>query len=251
MKPKTQFALLITLLTITMIGSATLVILMGIMMSMKRYGNGLRVFWLVLGILGTVVSLRALLKANRKEEDRRVSQVADEHHEYMAHWTIPPDLWNQFLDVRLIWQHKGAKVSGWTLGIVLGLVAASITFQNLVLAEAFLFTFGVVLVGYVAGLYGALKMAHNLYKKDQLFENSEVYFARDLLVFNGRLIQLKDFGVRPVEVKLREDHGLTLLAIKVQTGLGNRKSVKQHWIVVPGIHLEEAKKLCEHYASLV
>lgn len=157
MKPKTQFALLITLLTITMIGSATLVIMMGLMMSMKRYGNGLRMFWLVLGILGTVVSLRALLKANRKEEDRRVSQVADEHHEYMAHWTIPPDLWNQFLDVRLIWQQKGAKVSGWTLGIVLGLVAASITFQNLVLAEAFLFTFGVVLVGYVAGLYGALK----------------------------------------------------------------------------------------------
>lgn len=251
MKPKTQFTLNIVGLTVLLIGGLTLAIMMGVMMAVDELPSTERIILLLLGLAIAGFCLARIFKLNKAEENRRVGKVVNEQHEFVAHWEIAPLVWRSFVDQRLIWEKKEANGTGLAFGIVLAVVAGLITIPNQPLLEAGAITGGVFLIGYVLGLLGTRKTAMNRFHQDTAFEGCEVFFAEKLIVVNGRLVQVSDFGVRPLEVRLEEKFGMTVLTLKIQTGWGNRKSVKWHQIPVPEGEVEKANAMCRQYTSLI
>lgn len=251
MKAKTSFTLKVVLLTLTLIGGLSLALMMGVMMSVDEVMDLQRAFLLLFGLLITVFSFIYLIKANRVEEKRRVDETVNESYEYIGQWVISSKQWSAFLAEKLTWQQRDAKNWGWTLGATLGVITALIAFQNYEVIKAVIISISVFAIGFIVGLLGARKVARNNFNRDRQFSCGEVYFAEHLMVFNGRLIQVKDFGVRPVAISLERQFGQLVLALKIQVGLGNRKSVKQHWVAVPEDHKQLAEEMCTHYQSLI
>ena len=251
MKPKARFTLSIIGLTVLLIGGLTLAFMMGVMMAVDEQLDAERTLLLLIGLAVAGFSLAQIFKANRAEEERRVEAVVEEQHEFIAHWEVAGQPWRTFIEQRLFWEKKEARGSGIAIGLVLAVVAALITFPNMPLTEAGLITLAAFLLGYVLGLLGTRKAAMNRFQHDSAFDKAEVFFAKQLIVLNGKLIQVSDFGVRPLEVKLEEKFGMTVLVLKIQTGWGNRKSVKWHQIPVPTEELSVAENMCRHYSLLL
>ena len=251
MKAKSQFVLNVTLFTLGLIGGLSLAIVMAVIMMVDEAWDASRLALLVLGSVITVLSSIRIIKLNKKEEERRVDLAVNQHFEFITGWTVAPDLWGGFLKGRLERDRKEARYAGIAVAFLFGLIATLMSFQGLPLSEAIFVSVGAIVLGYFVGVAGARKTARSRFVKDQLLEQAEVHFAKDLIVMNGQLIQLKDLGIRPVGVNLEKCFGLDTLLLKVETGLGNRKSTKNHWIPVPPDRLEEANRLCQHYASLI
>jgi len=251
MKAKTSFIFKVVLLTMTLIGGLSLALIMGIMMAVDEVMDLQRVLLLLFGLLITISSFIYLIKSNRVEEKRRVDETVNESYQYIGQWVIPTTQWGAFLAEKLNWQQRDAKNWGWTLGATLGVITAFIALQNYEVIKAVIISFSVFTTGFIVGLLGARKVARNNFNRDRQFSRGEVYFAEHLMVFNGRLIQVKDFGVRPVAISLERQFGQLVLAFKIQVGLGNRKSVKQHWVAVPQDHMQLAEEMCAHYQSLI
>ena len=251
MKAKTRFTFNIIGLTVLLIGSLTLAIMMGVMMAVDEQLDTERTILLLIGLALGGFSIAWILKMNRAEEERRVGAVVEEQHEFMAHWEVASQPWRTFVDQRLFWEKKEARGSGIAIGIVLAVVAGLITLPNMPILEAGPITLAVFLLGYILGLLGTRKAAMNRFQHDSAFDKAEVFFAKQLIVLNGKLIQVSDFGVRPLEVKLEEKFGMTVLVLKIQTGWGNRKSVKRHQIPVPTEELSVAENMCRHYSLLL
>ena len=251
MKPKSKFVINVIWLTLMMIGGLSLAFIMIMIMAVEKELAPDRLMLALLGIVAGVFALLYILKINKSEESRRVDEAVNQHHEYIAHWKIDAILWKAFINERLKGELEENRTTGIAIALLLGVVGGLIGLSHLPMVETGLLAMVLAMLGFLIGHFGARKAAKDRFRKDTIFENGEIFFAKSLMVLNGQLIQVKDFGVRPLEVKLNMLGEVHVLSLKIQTGLANRKSVKQHQVPVPSEQLDIAGEICAHYSNLI
>ncbi len=251
MKPKSKFVIQVIWLTLMMIGGLSLAFIMIMIMAVEKEIAPDRLMLALLGIVAGVFALLYVLKINKSEESRRVDEAVNQHHEYIAYWKIDAALWKAFINERLKGALKETRATGIAIALLLGGVGALVGLSHLPLVQTGLLAMALAMLGFLIGYFGARKAAKDRFRKDAIFENGEVFFAKSLMVLNGQLIQVKDFGVRPLEVKLDTLGDFRVLSLKIQTGLANRRSVKQHQVPVPPEQIDSAGEICAHYNNLI
>lgn len=250
MSSKTRFQLSIVVLTVALIGALTGAFMSGMFLFLDEFRVSLLlVMLLCLGLaIGCLVKM---VQLNRTEVKSRVSDAVDEYHEFIDKWTIEPVQWREFLRARLDFDKGESKGYGYALGGILAFIVALIGFDDLEVQLLIPVLIGTFLLFFVLGKWGALMAARRKFKRQSAFNEGQVHFAEKLVVLNGQLIMLQDFGVSLKAFQAEQRFGMKVLFFKVQTGYANRKSHVQFFIPVPTGKEEGIERLVNHYTGLI
>lgn len=250
MGPKSRFQLNILGLTLVMIAGLTGAFMSGMYLFLDGV-TPVRIVALILGLSIGVVALLRMMKLNQEEVKGRIDKAEEEYHEFMDRWTIGPQQWSQFVQERLKHDKGESNGYGYATGGVFTFLTALIGFSffkpevlMVVLAGTFLFFFHL-------GKWAHLLGARRRFERDSGLTQSYAHFAEKLVVLNGQLIMIDDFGVRLKSFELLERFGMKILSFKVETGLGNRRSQTQYSIPVPEGKETAGEELVGHYAGLI
>lgn len=250
MSSKIRFQLSIVVLTVVLIGTLTGAFMSGIFLYLDEFRVSLLLVMLL--CLGLAIGcMFKMVQLNRTEVKSRISDAVNEYHEFIDKWTIEPVQWKEFLRARLDFDKGESNGYGYTIGGVLAFLVALIGFANLEISLLILVLIGSFLLFFILGKWGSLLAARRRFEKQSAFEEAQVHFAEKLVVLNGELIMLEDFGVSLKVFTTEERFGMKVLFLKVQRGYANRKSHSHFFVPVPAGKQENAEKLVNHYTGLI
>ncbi|MCE7996730.1 MAG: hypothetical protein HEP71_32520 [Roseivirga sp.] len=250
MHSKTRFQLSIVVLTVVLIGALTGAFMSGMFLFLDEFSVSLVLVMLIcLGLASWC--LFKMIQLNRTEVKSRIGDAVDDYHEFMDKWTIESVQWKEFLRARLDFDKGESKGYGYALGGMLTFLVALIGFARLEIQLLIPVLIGIFLLFFALGKWGALVNARSKFKRQLAFDEGQVHFAEKLVVLNGQLIMLEDFGVSLKAFQAEERFGMKVLLFKVETGYANRKSHSQFFIPVPAGKEESAERLVNHYSALM
>ncbi len=250
MNSKSKFILSIVVLTVLLIGFLTGVFIMSMFMATKGVTTE-RIGILVINIgLGLIVMTK-MIRLNNRETASRIDSVVKDHHEFVALWSIPSDLWHRYLRAKLVFDISESNSYGFISAGIATLIfvitsAASFPLLRLITIGAGMFFFV-----FIAVKLGSIVIARKRYSRHAQSSEAEIYFAQDLIIINGQLTMLNEFGYRLKAFDLVERFDCHVLSFIVETGLGHRKNQRNYFIPIPDSNKEEAEKLIAYYAGLI
>ncbi len=250
MGSKSHFQLSILGLTVAMIAGLAGAFIGGISLFLDG-AEPVRIAGLLLGLFIGVGSLLKMIRLNQQEVKDRVDQAENEYHEFMDRWKIEPEQWGRFLEERLKYEQSESKGYGYAAGGVFTFLIALIGFSFFDPLRLILILIGAFLFFFLLGKWGSLFSARRRFEREGALTQSYAHFAERLIILNGKLIMLEDFGVKLRSFELLERFGMRVLSFNVETGFGNRRSNAQYTIPVPEGKEEDSEKLVRHYAGLI
>lgn len=250
MNTRSRFILkviVLTILTITFLSGA---IISAMMLAIK--GVTMERLGLMLVSLGfTAVAVYKIISLNNRETASRIDAVVNDRHDFIAQWDIPSSLWQEYLKAKLHFDISESTSYGYISGGIIAVIflisnATEFSVTNLIIIAiaVFLVTFLVIKLGTVA-------IARKRYSKFAKSGSGEIHFAKDLVIINGQLTMLDEFGYSLKAFSREEKFGFHLLSFIVETGLGHRKNQRSYFIPIPENYRDEADALVKHYASLI
>lgn len=250
MNPKNRFQLSIVGLTVVLIGGLTGAFMNGMFLFLDHI-SVLRVLAMLISLAIGLLALWKMIALNRKEIKTRVDGAVNDYHEYIDRWIIEPEQWKQFLKQRFAFDQSESRGYGYAAAgvftFLIALIGSSVLSMEVllaVLAGSFLFFF-------VLGKWGSLVRAKRRFRMGSAFTEAQVHFAEKLIVFNGQLIMLSDFGVKLKSFQIEHRFGMTILSLKIETGFGQRQSFSSFLIPVPNGKEGIGEILISHYRSLI
>ncbi len=250
MNSKSRFTLGIIVLTVLLIGFFTVALMMGMFLSIKGFAPE-RLGFLIISVGLGFVTLRKMISLNKKETRSRVDAVVKDHHEFITEWVIAPSQWKTFVTEKLAFDLKESNGYGYTLGGILGVISGFVFSNEYAIEMALLIGAVAFLFFFFVGKYGALVVAKKKFGKLEKLEQGEVHFAKEVIIFNEKLIIVSGFGQTLRSFAKEDRFGMNLLTFTVQTGFGHRRNTSQFMIPIPLGGQDEADKLLNYYASLI
>lgn len=250
MKSKTRFVWRIVIFTTLLIGFLTGAFISGVMLHLEGVTVE-RIGLLVLSLTFSSISLFKIILANRNEVKSRVDSVVKGQHEFITEWMIPSDLWHKYLNGKLAYDIKESTGYGYIFGGTLTAILVFSLSVSFPIEELLMIALGVFV-----GTFGLTKLiiilvAKGKFKKNSEFNHAEIHFAKEMIILNGKLISLSDFGLRVKSVLIESKFDLELISIVTEAGVGNRKNRYEHHIPIPQDKGEEANRLLTYYAGLI
>ncbi len=200
--------------------------------------------------LGTRALFR-MIRLNKREVRARIESAVTDYHEYIAQWTVDTEQWSRFLQGRFALDKSESNGYGYTVAgvftFLIGLIGFS-ALQTRVLVAVLIVS---LLVFFLMGKWGSVLVARRRLARESAFSEGQVHFAEKLVVYNGCLIMLEDFGVKLISFEREHRFGMAMLSFRVETGFGNRRSRSRFFVPIPQGKEKEAEKLVRHYAVLI
>lgn len=250
MNSRTRFQLSIAGLTVLLIAGLSGTFIMGVLLSLEGFQVSYFIIALVSLGLG-IGALRQMLRVNKKEIAARTDAAVNEYHEFIDKWSVSAEQWTGFVEKRLIHDRKESNGYGYVVAGLLTFIVAMSAFSLLSQNEIFVVLPSTLVLGFLLGKWGTLLYARRRFEKDKNLGKAEVHFAEKLIVLNGKLIMLDDFGIRLKSFQLQSFFEMQIIAFKTETGFGNRKSHKTYMIPVPEDKLVATKELVALYQRLI
>ena len=250
MNPKSKFVLSIVVLTVLLIGFSTGIFITAVYIAIEGVNTGRIVMLVVNLVLGTFVLIQ-MIRLNSQETKSRIAAVVKDYHEFIAYWSIPSDLWHRFLSAKLAFHISESNAYGFisagltTLIFVIS-AAASLTFLKLITIGVSMF-----LIVLVTVKQASIVSARRRYSKGILSDGAEVHFAKEVIIINGQLTMLNEFGYKLKSFDLIKKFDCDLLSFIIESGIGHRKNQHSYFIPIPEENKGEAQLLLEHYKKLV
>ncbi|GAB5524454.1 MAG: hypothetical protein Roseis2KO_23260 [Roseivirga sp.] len=197
--------------------------------------------------LGTWALFR-MIRLNRREVRARVDSAVNHYHEYIAQWTVEAEQWRRFLQGRFALDKRESNGYGYALAGVFTFLIALLSFSALRTGMLMAVLIASFLVFFLVGKWGSMLGARRRLSRESAFGEGQVHFAEKLVVYNGRLIMLEDFGTKLMSFELEDRFGMDVLSFRVETGFGSRRSQSRFLIPIPYGKEEMGEKLVRHYA---
>ena len=140
---------------------------------------------------------------------------------------------------------------GYTIGGVLAVIIALVSYSSWPVDMVLVMALGTFLLFFLAGEFGALATAKKRFRKHSSLNVGEVHFAKEVIIFNGQLIMLSDYGQKLKYFSKEERFGMNQFTFIVQSGFGNKKNTNRFMIPIPTNREQEADKLFNYYSGLV
>lgn len=249
MNSKSRFQLSIAGLTVLMIAALTGTFISGMYLFLEAV-TVLRVLVMLICLGLGSRALFLMIKLNRREVRERVDSAVNHYHEYIAQWTVDADQWSRFLQGRFAFDKSESNGYGYAVAGVFTFLIALIGFSALQTGALVVVLTGSFLVFFLVGKWGSMLGARRRLSRESAFSEGQVHFAEKLVVYNGRLIMLEDFGTKLISFELEHRFGMAVLSLRVETGFGNRRSQSRFFLPVPQGKEQEGEKLVRHYAIL-
>lgn len=219
-------------------------------MSIKGFTNE-RLGLLIVSLGLAIVTLVKMIRLNNKETKSRIDAVVNDRHDFIVQWTIPEGLWQDYLKKKLKFDISESTSYGYISGGIVALILAFSTAESYELTTVVGIAIGAFLGIFAIVKVGAILVAKKKYKSHSKSTSAEIHFAKNLVIINGRLVMLDDFGYRLKTFRLEEKFDLNLLSFVVETGAGHRKNGHQYFIPIPEGQMEEADRLVALYSALM
>lgn len=250
MNAKSRFQLSIAGLTVVLIGGLSGAFISGIFLFLEGV-DVQRIMTMAFSLGVGVWALLRMIRLNQKEINTRVDEAVNDYHEFIDKWTIETGQWEKFLKARWDFDRKESNGYGYTVGGVLTFVVAVVGCGNLEIGILVPVLIASFLLFFMLGKWGSILGARRRFEKQSAFSKAEVHFAEKLIVLNGGLIMLEDFGVRLKSFEVQERFKMSVFSFKVETGYGNRKSHSQFFIPIPERKEVDKERLVNHYEGLI
>ena len=221
-----------------------------VFMSIKGFTNE-RLGLLIVSLGLTIVTLVKMIRLNNKETKSRIDAVVNDRHDFIVQWTIPEALWQDYLKKKLKFDISESTSYGYISGGIVAFILAFSTASNYELMTVIGIAIGAFTAIFVIVKMGVILVAKKKYKNHSKSSSAEVHFAKNLVIINGRLVMLDDFGYRLKSFRVEEKFDMNLLAFLVETGAGNRKNGHQYFIPIPEGHMDEADRLVTLYSAIM
>lgn len=250
MSPKSKFILSIVILTVLLIGFLTGAFISGVFLSIKGFtAERLGLLLVSLGFAG--VTLVKIIRLNNKETKSRIDAVVNDRHDFIAQWKIPEGQWHDYLKEKLSFDIKESTSYGYISGGIVAVILAFSVADSYAVTNLVIIGVATFLVVFILVKAGIILVAKRKYGEHIKLSTSEVYFAKELIIINGRLTILSDFGYRLKACKVEEKFETNVLSFVVETGTAHRKNHHQYYIPIPENEYEEASRLVTLYTALI
>lgn len=250
MNTRSRFILNVTVLTVLTIAFLTGAFISALMLATKGYT--MERLGLMLVSLGfTAVAVYKIISLNNRETASRIDAVVNDRHDFIAQWDIPSSLWQEYLKAKLHFDISESTSYGYISG---GIIAAIFLISNgaeFSVTNLVSIAIAIFLVTFLVVKLGAIGIARKRYGKFAKTGSGEIHFAKDLVIINGQLTMLDEFGYSLKAFSREEKFGFQLLSFIVETGLGHRKNQRSYFIPIPDNYSIEADALVKHYTSLI
>lgn len=199
----------------------------------------------------TAIAVYKIISLNNRETAARIDAVINDQHEFIAQWTIPESIWHKFLSAKLNFDIKESNAYGYITG---GIVALILTFS---IANSYslmrVATIAVVafIIVFVLVKFGVIWVAKRKFRKHERTSSAEIFFAKDLIIINGQLTILSDFGYRLRVCQVEEKFESKVLRFIVEMGMGHRKNQREYFVPIPENEYAEADRLVSLYGALI
>lgn len=250
MKSKSKFILSIIVLTVLLIGFLAGVFITAMFLSMKGF-TAERLGLLLISLGFTGVTLAKMIRLNKREIKSRIDAVVNDRHDFIAQWKIPEGRWKGFLKTKLAFDIRESTAYGYISGGIVALILTLSIASSYPLMIIVSIAVGSFLVIFIMVKIGVIYVAKRKYFKYAKTSGAEIHFAKDLIIINGELVILNDFGYRLKTFQVEEKFDFNLLSFIVETGAGHKKYGHQHFIPIPEKHEAEADRLVTLYSALM
>jgi hypothetical protein len=246
---KRQFQLNIAGLTVLMIAALTGAFISGMYLFLEAT-TLIRVLIMMICLGFGAWALFRMIKLNRVEVTARIDSAVNNYHEYIAQWTVEADQWSRFLRGRFTFDKSESNGYGYAVAGVFTFLIAIIGFSALQTGVLMAYLIVSFLAFFLVGKWGSMLCARRKLTRESAFGEGQVHFAKKLVVYNGRLIMLEDFGTKLISFELEHRFDMAVLSFRVETGFGNRRSQSRFFVPVPQGREQEVEKLLHHYTIL-
>ncbi len=250
MKPKARFVLRIVVCTVLFIGFLAGTFISGIFLYLEGFSSE-RLGLLVLSLAFSIISLSKIIQFNKEEVRSRIDAVTKGRHDFITEWTISSSLWHKFLKGKLAFDIKESTGYGYVFGGIMAAILAFVLSASFAIVELLMIALGVFVIVFGLTKLVVILIARNKFRKGSQFSQAEIHFAKEVIILNGRLISLSDFGLRVRSVLRENRFGLELISIATETGIGNRKNRFEYHIPIPIGKTDEANELIDYYSTLI
>lgn len=210
-----------------------------------------RIGALVINLGLSVIVLTKLIRLNNRETKSRIDAVVHDHHEFIAQWSVPSDLWHKYLKAKLMFDVSESNSYGFISAGLATLIFVITTVTSFPINRLIITGVGMFFLVFIAVKLGSIAIARKRYNRHAQSSEAEIYFAQDLIIINGQLTMLNEFGFRLKAFDLVERFDCQVLSFIVETGLGHRKNQRNYFIPIPDSNKEDAEKLLAYYSGLI
>lgn len=250
MNQKSKFIPSIAVFTVLTIGFLTGAFISAMILATKGFTVE-RIGLLIVNLGLAAVTVYKIISLSNRETKSGLDAVVNGRHDFIAQWSIPRNLWQEYLMAKLDFDISESNSYGYISSGIIAFIFLVSNVAEFSVTNLVLITIAIFLVTFLVVKLGAIGIARRRYGKFAKTGSGEIHFAKDLVIINGQLTMLNEFGYSLKACSKEEKFGFQLLLFIVETGLGQRKNHRSYFIPIPEGNRDEADTLVKHYASLV